>query len=152
MQPVDPDDKSAIHDLELFSRTLAELVVLALTAYVESLQTLHDVIEGELTEQRLEVLHTAGRNLGVELLAFTQVIKYASNSQNFPADTHSPIPILPLAAELGASYSMLLRVKDQRSAAETPVSPIPVVRDLYDQPAKDWLARYVSLLPEFVEK
>lgn len=152
MQPVNPNKKSAIHDLERFSRTLAELVVLALTAYIESLQTLHQVIEDGPTDQRLEALHVAGNNLGIELLAFTQVIKYASNSQNFPADTHNPIPIMPLAVDLGTSYAVLLRVKDKQSATQTPVSPIPAVRDLYDQSAKDWLARYVSVLPEIVEK
>ena len=141
-----------ILDLERFSRTLAELVILSLTTYVAILRELSKASEAEPTPQQLEIMHTAGRNLGLELLAFVQVAKHAGNSQTFVESQHDPSPITALANELGMSYSMLLRVKDKASAAETPVSPIPAIQSLYNQLARAWLLQYSSVIPEFIEK
>ena len=143
-----------IEDIELFTRTLADLVHLALECYVEVLLVLNKVIEGDDTPENLEILHSSGKRLGLELLSFVQVVKYAKNSEEITGHTqHSPAAIVDLATDLGMSYAMLLRVSDAASAAQTPISPISRgILVHYTDATKEWLLKYKGTAPEFVEK
>lgn len=141
-------DASTVQDPERFARTLAELLVLGLTTYVPTLRVLHGVGEGERDPQQLQTLQEAGRRLGLELLAFGQVVEQDTGALG----AHDPGPVAELTRRLGTGLAMLLRVTDAASARQTPVTPIPAIQAAYDDAARSWLERYVPIVPEFVEE